>query len=192
MYDQLPEAAKYFSVVKKLTDELRMGNAIPAELLERIEKNMNNKDSLLYLVALSYRNADSYLINNERNKASTCILAGAWVESLYVLSQIATSGANKEILDRIGEQKYTLENILSLLRPNFGKGDADFDHLSEKLVDLATVFDGVTIEYSYNPPITDAQNKTTVITSSTKTVISDYQLKTIREMTEDIRKTLIK
>jgi hypothetical protein len=119
-------------------------------------------------------------------------LAGAWVESLYVLSQIATSGANKEILDRIGEQKYTLENILSLLRPNFGKGDADFDHLSEKLVDLATVFDGVTIEYSYNPPITDAQNKTTVITSSTKTVISDYQLKTIREMTEDIRKTLIK
>ena len=192
VYDQLPEAAKYFSAIRTLTSQLNMENAIDPALMSRLEQNMNNKDSLLQLVSTTYRSTDSYLMNNERNMVATCILAGAWVESLYILTQLSPEAPSKEVLDRIGEQKYTLENLMELLRPHYGQGNQKYDEMANKLIDLATVFDGVTIEYTYNQPIVDVQNKTTTVMSTSHTVISDYQLTAIKEATIEIRNLITK
>ncbi len=192
VYDQLPQASKYFAAVKRMTSELHMDNVMDPDMVQRIEKNLDSRDSLLYLVSQTYRDTDSYLVENQRTEVAVMILTGAWVETLYLLSQLAPASADKEVLDRIGEQKYTLDNILELLRPYYGSTNSkELDNLTEKLVDLATIFDGITIDYKYNQPIVDAKNKTTTITSTTKTIISDYQLKTITEMVADIRKGLV-
>lgn len=192
VYDQLPQASKYFAAVKKMTSELHMDNVIDPDMIQRVEKNLDSKDSLLNLVSQTYRNTDAYLVENQRTEVAVMILTGAWVETVYLLSQLAPTSGDKEVVDRIGEQKYTLDNILELLRPYYGAANSqELDALTEKLVDLATIFDGISIEYAYNQPIVDVKNKTTTITSTTKTIISDYQLKTITEMIAEIRKDLV-
>lgn len=192
VYDQLPQASKYFAAIKTLTQELHMDNVMDPDLAQRIEKNLDNRDSLLTMVSESYRNTDSYLMENQRTEVAVMILTGAWIETVYLLTQLAPETTDKQVLDRIGEQKYTLDNIIELLRPYYGTTSSrELDTLTEKLVDLATVFDGITIEYTYQQPIVDVKNKTTTITSTSKTLVSDYQLKTITEMVTDIRKSLI-
>lgn len=190
-YDQLPDAALYFGVVKVLSKELGITGAINKGLMDRFESNKNNKDSVMKIVANMYRDADSYLMNNERNEIGIIILAGGWIESLHFLTQIAGENKTDVIVDRIADQKYPLENLIELMRPYYGKQSDEFDELLAGLVDLATIFDGITVRYTYEDPITYPEKKLTIINSTTKAVIQDVQLKLISEQLVLIRELTI-
>jgi len=177
--------------VRTLAKDLGIVDVFDKETMQRIEKNASNKDSLISIIANINRNADSYLMNNDRNNISVLILAGGWVESLYLMTQYTKNNKSAEINEKIGEQKHPLENLIELLRPYYEKQSEELDRFIESLVDLATIFDGVEIEYVYQKPTVDADKKLTTINSTSKTVINDYQLKTITQNIEKIRLKII-
>ena len=191
IYEQLPEVATYFAVVKILSNELGISSTIDEKTIRRIEQNSSNKDSLLLILSTIYRDADAFLFNNDRNEIGLLILSGGWIESLYIMTKTLSKYKNQEIINRIGDQKHPLDNLIELLRPYYGKISEEFDEFLEELVDLATVFDGVVIEYIYVEPIVDVENKITTINSTTKTIINDYQLQQISDIIEEIRKKII-
>ncbi len=192
IYEQLPDAASYFAVVKVLSKELNILSTLDENLMKRIENNSNNKDSLMYIMSTVFRDADAYLFNNGQNETGVLIIAGGWIESLYIMTQILKkSENNKDILTRIGEQKYPLDNLIELMRPYYKNISDEYDELLLQLIDLASIFDGVAIEYNYSEPITDVENKTTTITSTTKTVINEYQIQKITEMVDSIRTSIV-
>jgi len=191
IYEQLSDAASYFAVVKVLSKELGISSTLDEKILKRIEKNNNNKDSLLYILSTIYRDADAYLFNNDRNEVGLLILAGGWIESLYIMTKTLKTQNNEEILTRVGEQKHPLDNLIELMRPYYGKISDEFDVFLEELVELAAIFDGVVMEYTYSEPIVDVANKTTTITSKTKTIINEYQIQKITEMVDSIRTKMI-
>ncbi len=191
IYEQLPDAASYFAVVKVLSKELGISSTFDEKIMKRIENNNNNKDSLLYILSTIYRDADSYLFNNDRNEIGLLILAGGWIESLYIMTRILHVNSNEEILSRVGEQKHPLDNLIELMRPYYGNISDEFDVFLEELVELAAIFDGVVIEYTYSEPIVDELNKLTTITSSSKTIINEYQIQKITEMVDSIRMKII-
>lgn len=191
IYEQLPDAAGYFAAIKILSKELGVLSTFDEKTVKRIEDNNNNKDSLLYIISTIYRNADAYLFNNNRNEVGLLILAGGWIESLYIMTQTLKQDKNSEIINRIGEQKHPLNNLIELHRPYYGKISDEFDAFLEELVDLATIFDGVVIEYTYEKPTIDVKNKLTIVNSVSKTVINDFQLQKITEMAEKIRNQIV-
>jgi hypothetical protein len=191
-YDQLPDAAMYFGVVKVLAKELGILSSINQNLLNRFESNKNNKDSVMSIVSNMYRDADSYLMNNERNEIGIIILAGGWIESLHFLVEISEESKSDLIINRIAEQKYPLENLIELMRPYYGKQSDEFDDLISGLVDLATVFDGITTSYTYEEPITYPEKKLTVINSTTKAEIQNVQLEMIGKQLKALRDLSIK
>lgn len=191
IYEQYPEAARYFAVVKILAEDLGITNFIDQQKVERIEKNQNNKDSLMYITSTLFRDADAFLLNNEQNDKAVLILAGGWIEALYLLTQ-PPQAQNEAIINRIGEQKRPLDNLIEIMRPYYGKQRThDFDQLLEELVELATVFDGVDIEYTYKKPVVNKHKKLSIIKSKSKVIISDYQLKTIIDKIASIRNKII-
>jgi len=192
MYDQLPDAAVYFGVVKVLSKELGILSSIDPDLINRFETNKENKDSVLKIVSNMYRNADTYLMNNERNEIGIIILAGGWVESIHFLTKIAEEGKNQTIINRIAEQKYPLENLIELMRPFYGKQSDEYDTLLEKLVELASVFDNIEIKYTYVEPSTYNDKKLTVVNSTSKAVIEDIHLKNLTKIVQSIRNLAIK
>ncbi len=191
IYEQLPDAASYFAVVKVLSKELGISSTLDEQLMKRIEDSRNNKDSMLYLLSMVYRDADAYLFNNNRNEIGLLILAGGWLESLYIMTKILKIKGNQDILNRVGEQKHPLDNVIELLRPYYGNISDEFDVFLEDLVELAAIFDGVELKYTFSEPLVDVENKLTTITSKSKTVINEYQIQKITEMVDAMRTKIV-
>ncbi len=191
LYEQYNTAADYYKSIKKLSEELNIDDAFTKEVLDKIENNNQNKDSLLRITSAAYKNADSYLIENERNDISILILAGSWVESMYILTSNAQKERTDNITEHIGQQKYALENLIELMRPYYNQKSKEYDEFLLKLSDLALLFDGVTTEYKFEKSEIDKKNKTTTIKSKTKITISEYQLKKITETIAQMRTLII-
>lgn len=190
IYEQNSEAIQYFSVIKILSQELAIENAFDKQTVKRIESNLGNKDSLMYLISNSYRKADQYLKDNNRNDIGVLILAGGWIESTYMLTQLAQVNKNKDILTRIGEQKHPLDNLIKILSPYYNQSK-EYGEFIDALIDLAYDFDGIDITYTYAAPTVDVKNKLTVINSKSELNMSDQQIKTIFEKISAIRKKIV-
>ncbi|WP_461637245.1 hypothetical protein [Labilibaculum euxinus] len=162
IYHQTQDAASYFAVLKIISQEIGLYNAMDKPTIERIEKNIENRDSLLVIVSTTYRKIDNYLKVNDRENTGALILAGGWIESVYILTQQIKTSPNKELMTRISEQKRPLENLIKLLVP-YSNESKDFYFLVDRLIDLAYTFDEIEDKYTYIPPITDAKNKLTII-----------------------------
>ena len=193
VYGQLPEAPSYFGAVKSLTSELGILNSFSEQIMERIERNSGDKDSLMYIASTIYRESDYYLINSDRNEVGALIIAGGWVEALYLLTNAANSNSetSPEVIEIIGQQKYPLNNLIELLRPYYGKLNRGYDSFLENLSDLANIFDEVNIKYTYKPAQTDENKKLTIINSESKAVLDKSLIDIIREKITKLRGDII-
>lgn len=190
MYEQSSESVQYFSVIKILMQEMNIESTFNKDLFKRIETNIGNKDSMLNLVSRSYRDVDQYLKDNNRNEVGVLILTGGWIESLYLMTNLAAAKKNDELLRRIGEQKYPLDNLIKILSPYYNVSE-EYAVLIDGLIDLAYEFDGVDINYTFVPPTVEADKKLTTINSKSELVMSEQQLKTISEKIAEIRKKIV-
>jgi hypothetical protein len=190
IYDQVPEVISYFTVIKKLSFELGIQNALQTNIIDKIEKNIDNQDSLLTYLTNTYKQFDSYLKNNNRKEIGALIVAGGWIESLYILSQGAVNSKNRQIINRIGEQKHPLDNLIEILSPYYYKSK-EFSDLIDSLVDLAYEFDGIIYSYTYEEPEIEINKKHTLVKSTSNVIISEYHLKTIANKISSIRNKII-
>lgn len=189
IYDQSQDALKYLGVINKLSDELGITGAFDENTIKRFESNFGKRDSMLNLVAIAYRSSDEFLKDNDRMNVGALILAGGWVETLYFSTQIAVKNKDQEVINRIGEQKYTLNNIIKMLTPYYNQ--PDYDVLVDDLIELAYDFDAIDIQYTYEKPEVDIANKTTKINSKTEVVITPEHLEEIAGKVAKIRNKIV-
>lgn len=190
IYEQTPIAIKYFSKIKTLSQELDISSGFDKDIIERVDKNMGNQDSLLVIISNSYRKADKFLKENNRNDLGVLILTGGFIESLFSITQLSIDINDQDLLYRIGEQKNPLENLIKVISPYYNQSE-EYSKLSDLLIDLAYDFDGIDVNYTYEEPTIDVENKLTVINSKSEVVISEEQLATIREKVTKIRNFII-
>ena len=189
IYDQSQDAIKYLSVINKLSDELGITGAFDENTIKRFENNFGKRDSMLNLVAVAYRNSDAFLKDNDRMNVGALILAGGWIETLYFSTQIAVKDKNQDVINRIGEQKYTLNNIVKMLTQYYNQ--PEYDVLVDDLIELAYDFDAIDIQYTYEKPQVDIANKKTKINSKTVVVITPEHLKAIADKVGKIRNKIV-
>jgi hypothetical protein len=96
-----------------------------------MEANKQNKDSTLEIITGAFRSADEILKSNNRPATSAIILAGAWVEGLYVSCKIAEDLNSESVIKSILKQKESLKNLIVLLEAS--KLDEDTRYI---LIDL--------------------------------------------------------
>jgi hypothetical protein len=189
IYDQSQDALKYLGVINKLSEELGITGAFDQNTLKRFENNFGKRDSMLNLVAVAYRSSDAFLKDNDRMNVGALILAGGWIETLYFTTQIAVKDKNQDVINRIGEQKYTLNNIVKMLTQYYNQ--PEYDVLVDDLIELAYDFDAIDIQYTYEKSTVDIAKKTTKINSKTVVVITPEHLKAIAEKVAKIRNKIV-
>lgn len=190
VYDQIPDVISYFTVIKKLSQELDIDDALQVDIIDKIENNIDNQDSLLLYLTGTYRQFDSYLKRNNRKDIGVLIITGGWIESLYILSHSAVDSKNRVLINRLGEQKHPLDNLIEILSPYYYQSK-EFSELIDSLVDLAYEFDGIIYSYTYEEPELDPERKHTLIKSKSNVIISEYHLKTIANKISSIRNNII-
>jgi len=90
-YDKTQEAIDYLTACKTLSDDLGLVGTFDAELLEKFEKNISNKDSLTRLLDRTMKESQNYMKDASRNKLSSLVVAGSFIEGLYIATGLIKS-----------------------------------------------------------------------------------------------------
>jgi hypothetical protein len=192
VYEQYALTSQYIKNVRALSSELQILNKYTTDILNNIEKNLQNKDSLNRIFSETYRESDIYLSDNEREDVSVLIIAGGWIESMYLMTQITKVNKNRLLIERIGEQKYSLENIVRLMLQYKNQSTIISDEIIEKLMDLKKSYSELKINYQYDKHIVLPNEKKTIIISSTNIDMTEELLKEITDKIEIMREIVIK
>ncbi|MBI3501735.1 MAG: hypothetical protein HY063_08060 [Bacteroidetes bacterium] len=185
LYDQTQDALVYFNATNKIATDLGLSSAFDKTLIERFQKNLGKKDSMLTLVSVAYRASNDFLSHNERNEEAALIIAGGWIETLQFAINVLKAKGNEDVKRRIAEQKNTLNNLIALLSTY--QGNEEYTELLQKLNDLKTEYDKVGYKYVYERPVTDEVNKVTTITSKSDITISPENIQAIGDKISAIR-----
>jgi hypothetical protein len=177
LFGQQKESLNYLKSIQELADGLSISGAFDKSFIERFENNINKQDSLLSIVQDAYRTGDNFLKNNKQKNISALILTGGWIESMYFAVSINAIETNERIVERIGEQKQSLETIISILK-DYNTNEMN-NELIKDLQFLNDLFNLVEFKYVYSEPTTQADKKITTFNHSSSVVISDELLKSI-------------
>ena len=116
-YRQTQETMQYLNASAKLIDELQIGS-FDEKMVQSVEANVDNVDSLITLISDSFYRTYEYLTDNEQDELSILVMAGSWIEALYITSQISIiSAQNDKIVQIINEQSTTLDKLLEIMEP---------------------------------------------------------------------------
>jgi len=147
-YNQTQETMQYLEVSSKLIDELQISSAFNQTLVERVENNIDNVDSLIIIISDSFYETYEYLQLNEQDVLSLLVLAGSWIEAMYISTQVSiVSMDNKQIVEIISDQRNSLEQLLETLEPS--KDDEMIRDIYAELSDIKALFDAC------STPLTD-------------------------------------
>jgi hypothetical protein len=141
-YNMKQETMLYLKASKRLTDEMEISTAFNTNYVERIENSLENGDSLISIISDSFYDTYDYLIANEKDKLAILVMAGSWIEGLYITSQIAlTAGDNTKFLEIIAHQKNSLSTLLEVMDPV--KDDEDVTEIYSGLTNLNKLYDTI-------------------------------------------------
>ena len=175
--------------IEKLGGKLELSNAFDRALLERFKTNLSSEDSLLRFSGTAFRAADQYLKDNDRNDVSALVIAGGWLESLHLTLSDPAALKDQALMDRIGEQRKALVDLVELLSATVT--DEGAKGTIEGMRALQATFEGITVTYTYEKPVTDIASKTTFINSKSSVTITPEQLSAIAAQVSAIRSKII-
>ena len=116
-FDQFQQAGKYLKNMHKLAIDLGIPDDKFILSVKRIETNLTNKDSLVKIANELYTTTEDYLNKNERGSSAALIIAGGWIEALNIATNLVNKQSKDiELLERIYDQKNSLDNLISLLK----------------------------------------------------------------------------
>jgi hypothetical protein len=90
-YDKTQEALDYLTACKTLSEDLGLIGTFDADLLKEFESNISNKDSLTRLIDRTMKESEKFLKDGSRNKLSSLVVAGSFIEGLYIATGLVKS-----------------------------------------------------------------------------------------------------
>ncbi len=109
---------KYLTVLEKMATSMDIGGIFDKELQSRIEANTGDLDSLLALSDIVYYKSVEYLHMDQAEDILGLMLAGGWIESMYIVTNIAGEyDDTKPVFENLRGQVYVLETIQEYLMP---------------------------------------------------------------------------
>ena len=192
MYEKTGASLDLLSAIRKIAEDIKVGQFFDFESIKRLSQNRSNLDSLLYISIDSYNQIDNYLRANDRGQLSALMIIGVWIEGQYLATQVASQVPDKMLTDRIGEQKIILNDLLLLISPYCNRDD-EFKNLCMDLQKIKDLYRPVRITYTQGKPISEEKEGGLVVTQTETSVVemSKEQLDGIIEITKNVRNRLI-
>jgi hypothetical protein len=192
MYEKTGSSLDILSSIRKLAEDIKVGQFFDFESIKRLSQNKSNLDSLLFISIDSYSKIDNYLRANDRGQFSALMIIGVWIEGQYLATQVVSQYPDKKLSDRIGEQKIILNDLLLLISP-YCKRDVEFVNLCKDLQDIKDKYRDVKITYTSGDPVSvEKDGRLEIVQTETSVVeMSKEQLNGLIEITRNIRNKLI-
>jgi hypothetical protein len=158
MFDKEAEAIVYLSATQKMCADLGIEGALDNDVFARMNANKENRDSVLVIVSDTYYSMDLYLKDIGREDLLSLIIAGGWIEGLYLAGNHYKG--NSALADRIAEQKFSAKSLINLI-----DSYSNAPHLKDtrdKIAEINKLFDKITVEQAPTTTTKDASGNTIV------------------------------
>ena len=189
VFNNTQESMLYTACAQNLAKRLDVSSAFGQEIIDRMEANRNDRDSLLNIISETYWNVDGYLKEAGRDNISALMIAGGWVEGLYIATQVCKAHDTPELRQRIADQKLPLSQLIDLMN-TYSTDDPAVSGVRDDLNAIKALF----TQAGAAAASTVTQEKgVTVIGggAAAASAFTDEQLKALAEKTAAVRNAYI-
>jgi hypothetical protein len=138
VFDHPQQSVAYLKAAQKMSMELKINDVFNENIITRMESNQNNKDSLLQIISEAYLTTDNYLFENKMNSVAAGIMAGGWIEALYIATHLDSEGGEATLVrHKISEQKTSLDHLVKLLSDC---KDAELSIIKSQLINVQGIY----------------------------------------------------
>ncbi|MDX9928399.1 MAG: hypothetical protein RBS37_00935 [Bacteroidales bacterium] len=118
LYNIQQEVTKYLGAIRTLANELNMSKIYDEKLYTDIKENFDNRDELVSILTVAFNNTYYYLNENDQQSLAILMIGGAWLEGMYITTNISESVYHVEGIVRVLlEQKESFELFLKIAEP---------------------------------------------------------------------------
>lgn len=179
------EALKYFKTVKQLGDQIGVSSAIQPEVLKRLEGNLGNPDSLSVITDDIYFSSFETLESSKQGHTLALVVSGGWLESVYIATNLAKYDAKSPIVERLADQKYTLDNLIEFLKKY--ESDANVASVLADFTALQSEFNKIGEKEVAQVATTETKKAKKIIGGGKELAITESQYKAIVKKISTIR-----
>ena len=139
IYDQTQETMLFFKCVSILAKSIGVSNSFDENMGDRMTNNQENRDSTLSIISQAFKSADVTLRKNNRPGTSSLLVAGAWIEGIYIACQTAKETKSEPIVKEIFAQKESLINLIELIKSSNISSESSY--IIDDLIALKAIYD---------------------------------------------------
>lgn len=143
-FEQFELAGRYFNSMQVLSEQLGIPQDYFETTAQRFERNITNKDSLITIANEVYYETENYLKENERFATASVIIMGGWIEAVYIATYVVRESRNPDVIERLLDQKYSLNNLLIMLK-DYSDNEIVSEYTTE-LQKLRKLFDTIIVD----------------------------------------------
>jgi len=190
IFEQSQTMMNYMQASKKLAEQLGLLSTIDQSIIDRLEANVNDRDSIIRIISETFLNSNSTLKEDNRPALAALILTGGWVEGLYLATSLTDSIGQQELVERIVDQRLSFNELEKLLESN--NDDASVVEVLATFAELKKAFSAIEVETSKIEPSTDPESKVTTLKATSKLHITQEQYDKLREEAIKLRNLIVK
>jgi len=192
IYGKTQNALQYLDAVKSLADGLSIGQFFDYKTLKKLAESADNLDSLILTTTRNFEKINYHLRDERRESLSILLLAGGWVEAVYLTTIVYGKQPSLALRDKIGEQKIVLGQILLVLDVYSNK--PEFPELIDDLRELQKIYDKIEIETKFvEPEIIEKDNVLIFIDKSISEIkVTEEHIKQITSLVNSVRNKITK
>ncbi len=192
MYDETSLLVNYLEAAEDMATGLGILDAIDETTIERLEQNINNRDVIMEIVSETFLNSQAYLEDDEQHAVAATIIAGGFVEGLYISTNMVDMKNFKgnKLVGTIADQKMSVDDLIRLLESY--TDNTAIRELLGPIRELKTLFDK--IERSTDPSSSQYDEKSgmTEITGAARSEVRQDTFLAIKDKVEEIRNIYVK
>ncbi len=191
MYRKNGMMVDYLLTISNLANDLKVAQFFDFNVLKKIVTANDNMDSLLFLTQNAFHQIDNYFTGANQSYLTVMIVAGAWIESQYLLTRVAKEYPDKNFKEKVGSQKEILYKLYEILK--IYKGHPLFDKIITQYKKLVKAYEPVKISVVQTEGKVEYVDGNMIIypNEETKVEISDSTLQNIIQVSEDVRNAII-
>jgi hypothetical protein len=184
------EFLMYFKAIEEMGEELGISGAFDEDLMERIENNEGDTDTLFAISNETYYDSYLYLEENGKGVELCLIMAGGYIESLYIICNLVDKFKEGDpIIEKIGDQKLVLENLLDFILQY--SDDQLVSEIMDDLITLSDVFE-TSMEFEESGTTIDKTENKLVLSGGGSYKMTKNSLEKITAKAEELRANIIK
>jgi len=151
-YEKTQESIDYFGACKRLADELGIMGSFSPEMVQQVEANIDNRDSLTQILDKAVGDASKYMNNSSQSKLGAMIITGSFVESLYLATGLVNTYPKSAFADAKQRMQVLtpLVQIILNQRTSVGEVSAMLKKVDQTEAVTAILKDFTALEASYN------------------------------------------